>query len=274
LSVPGSNIHFTEADIRNWSVTSDWFPKEHSNLPPVLAASHSPKNAACGYCHLPDGTGRPENAKLAGLPAAYIIAQVKAFQARERRAAKPNWAATGFMVEFTTDLATAEIAAAADYFSHQTVRSLVRVVERVHVPRHVVACFIFVPSPGRAVPLGLNIVEMPTDVERFERRDPHTSYVAYVPVGSIARGRILANAGGGGRTQPCATCHGPDLKGGSNLPGPPLTGRFPSYLFRPLYGFQSGARDGDAAQPMLSVAARLTQGDMIDLAAYAASLKP
>jgi len=33
---------------------------------------------ACAYCHLPNGQGRPENAPLAGLPAAYIVEQVNA----------------------------------------------------------------------------------------------------------------------------------------------------------------------------------------------------
>ncbi len=58
------------------------------------------------------------------------------------------------------------------------------------------------------------------------------------------------------------------------MPGPPLAGRFPGYLFRQLYGFQSGARAEDGAQVMSTVAARLTRSDMIDLAAYAAALDP
>jgi hypothetical protein len=51
----------------------DWFPQSHEPLPAVVAEPRGPGQAACGYCHLPDGTGRPENAKLAGLPQAYII---------------------------------------------------------------------------------------------------------------------------------------------------------------------------------------------------------
>jgi cytochrome c553 len=55
---------------------------------------------------------------------------------------------------------------------------------------------------------------------------------------------------------------------------PPLAGRSPTYLFRQLYGFSTGARGGDAALPMRGVVARLTQTDMIALAAYVGSLKP
>jgi cytochrome c553 len=274
LSVAGSGIHFTRAQLRDRSSAPDWFPLEHGPPPAVVAGSQQPKKLACGFCHLPDGNGRPENAKLAGLPPAYIITQVKAFHAAERRAAQADWLPITLLVNSTAELTEEELAAAADYFSHQQVRSFVHVVESDRVPAHTAACYIFAASGTGRVSLGSAIVEMPIDIERFERRDPHTTYVAYVPKGSIERGRLLARTGAHDRTQPCALCHGPDLRGGPKLPGPPLAGRFASYLFRQLYGFQSGARGGDLAQPMRAVVARLTQKDMIDLAAYAASLNP
>jgi cytochrome c553 len=163
---------------------------------------------------------------------------------------------------------------AAEYFSQQRNVSFVRVLEREFAPAHTLACGIYIPSAGRLVALKRSIVEMPIDAARFEARDPHTAYVAYVPKGSIERGRKLALTGDNGRTQPCGACHGTDLRSGAELEGPPLAGRFASYLFRQLYGFQSGARAGDITLPMQAVVARLTQADMIDLAAYAASLKP
>jgi cytochrome c553 len=39
---------------------------------------------ACSYCHLPNGQSRPENAALAGLPAAYIFEQVTDFRSGAR----------------------------------------------------------------------------------------------------------------------------------------------------------------------------------------------
>jgi cytochrome c553 len=45
------------------------------------------------------------------------------------------------------------------------------------------------------------------------------------------------------------------LTSGPGLPGPPLAGRFPGYLFRQLYGFQTGARGGDCAQAMRAIVA-------------------
>ncbi len=243
-------------------------------MPAIVAATHSEKKIVCGYCHLPDGGGRPENAKIAGLPQGYIMAQVRSIQTGERRPAKPGWTPSALMKEAIADLSDRQIAEAAEYFSRQKAKTHVKVMEREFVPRHAVSCGIFVPAAGRPTPLHEAILEMPIDAERFERRDPHTEYIAYVPRGSVDRGRRLASTGADGRTQPCAGCHGLDLRSGPQFEGPPLAGRFASYLFRQLYGFRSGARAGDATQPMQSVVAKLTQADMIDLAAYAASLDP
>lgn len=270
LSVAGSSVHFTAADLARASIVSDWFPLEHERLPAVVAAS---KKIACGYCHLPDGSGRPENAKIAGLPVGYIMAQVWSIHIQERRPAKAGWVPSALMKDAIADISDQEIREAAEYFSRQKTKSYLKVTEREFVPQRGPSCGIFIPADGPLTRLRHAILEMPTDAERFERRDPHTAYIAYVPTGSLERGRQLAG-GENGRTQPCAACHGADLRGGPGLEGPPLAGRFASYIFRQLYGFQSGARAGDAAQPMLPVVAKLTQADMIDLAAYAASLNP
>ena len=272
LSVPGSKVHFTAADLARASVALDWFPPDHAKMPAVVAVNRSDQKIACAYCHLPDGNGRPENAKIAGLSTAYIIAQVRSIHTAERRPAEPGWAPSALMKDAIADLTDQEIALAAEYFSSQKTKSFVSVVEREYVPRHGVLCGVFIPREGHGTPLHQTILEMPIDVERFERRDPHTSYIAYVPKGSVERGHKLASTGDNGRTQPCAGCHGADLRSGPELEGPPLAGRFASYLFRQLYGFKSGARAGDSAQPMQSVVANLTQADMVDLAAYAASL--
>jgi cytochrome c553 len=227
MTVPGSTANFTTADIDNWSIARDWFPNEHPAMPVVVATSHTPQLPACGYCHLPDGSGRPENAKIAGLPAAYIMAQLNLFKTGVRRASQTDWFPSSTMIRISADLSTDEIAAAAEYFSKLPAKSLVRVIEQALVPNHRGACFIDTPAPGRAAPLRAMILEMRADPVRFERRDPHTMYVAYVPVGSIARGGQLALGGDHRRAEPCALCHGAGLRGGATFPGPPLAGRFP-----------------------------------------------
>jgi cytochrome c553 len=271
--VPGSSIHFTAAAVARLPVAPDWFPHEHSPLPADLAASNSEK-AACAYCHLPDGSGRPENARLTGLSGSYIFSQVRAIHMGDRQSAMQGWPPTALMRDAIANLSDAQVLEAAEYFSRQKNQAFIRVLEREFAPAHKVGCGIFLPDAGHLVRLNNTIVEMPIDAARFEARDPHTAYIAYVPKGSVERGRKLASTGDNGRTLPCRSCHGVDLRSGPDMEGPPLAGRFATYLFRQLYGFQSGARAGDITLPMRSVVAQLTQSDMVDLASYAASLKP
>src|SRR6202022_4288495 len=105
--------------------------------------------------------------------------------------------------------------------------------------------------------------------ERFESRDARSRFIAYVPVGSIARGEALVATGGAGKAIQCALCHGPDLTGLGPIPG--ITGRSPSYVARQLYDFQHGARTGDWSPLMARVVANLTNEDLVSIAAYLAS---
>src|SRR5262249_57496074 len=95
---------------------------------------------------------------------------------------------------------------------------------------------------------GQRSVEGAEDVGRFVSRDSRVRFTAYVPVGSIEKGRALAATGGGGKTVQCASSHGPDLKGLGAVPG--IAGRSPSYAVRKLYDFKHGARTGPKAEVM------------------------
>jgi cytochrome c553 len=55
---------------------------------------------------------------------------------------------------------------------------------------------------------------------------------------------------------------------------PSIAGRSPSYVVRQLYDLRTGARAGKGAALMKKPVARLSQDDMIAVAAYLASLKP
>jgi cytochrome c553 len=55
---------------------------------------------------------------------------------------------------------------------------------------------------------------------------------------------------------------------------PRLAGRSPSYLFRQLYDFQHGSRHGEWSALMKAPVARLTDDDMLNIAAYLSSLEP
>ena len=114
-------------------------------------------------------------------------------------------------------------------------------------------------------------LEVPDDLDRFVSRDTRATFTADVPPGSIKKGHALV-ADGSGKTVPCATCHGPDLKGMGPIPG--IAGRSPSYLVRQLYDFKHGTRAGRDSAQMKPAVENLTVEDMMNLAACAASLVP
>jgi cytochrome c553 len=96
-------------------------------------------------------------------------------------------------------------------------------------------------------------------------------YNAFVPPGSVRRGRKIARMGMAGRFASCASCHGEHLQGVGLIP--PLAGRSPTYLLRQLVAFKTKDRAGNGAAPMQAVAAALGMSDMIAVVAYAAAIK-
>ena len=113
-------------------------------------------------------------------------------------------------------------------------------METDSVPKTFVAgWFLADAKTGEKEPIGQRIIEIPEDLDQFESRDPRARFIAYAPVGSVKRGEALVTTGGG-KTLPCAACHGADLKGMGAVP--PIAGRSPSYMVRQLYDLQSGAR--------------------------------
>jgi cytochrome c553 len=268
VRLPGSSVRYRASVIRDGAVAIDWRPREHAPLPAALARAQPPSRYACGYCHLPGGEGRPENASLAGLPADYIQRQVAAFASGERKGVRPDWGPTAGMIGVARSTRAADVAAAAAYFSKRRFVSHLRVVETDAAPATVARAFVDARVSGRPAPLGPDrIVEGPVSMDRFELRDPHVGYIAYVPRGAIARGAALARSGGPAG-QACSACHGSALQGAL---GPPLAGRSPTYIVRQLLSFKAGSRRSPAAAPMIPVAKVLSQSQMVDLAAYAAS---
>jgi cytochrome c553 len=152
-------------------------------------------------------------------------------------------------------------------------RRKVEIVESTRVPRTREERFVYFAAENEGdEALGGRLIEVPIDWERHELRDPDATYRAYVPVGSLELGKALATAGTTHSPIACVTCHGPDLRGTGVFP--PLAGRSPSYMLRQLLAFRTGTRASPAAVPMQAAVANLTVGDMIAVAAYAASLEP
>ncbi len=271
LHVKGSTVTFTEKDVGDSFNPPDWFPSEHPPMPDLVKHGKAPVVHACDQCHLANGLGHPESANLTGLPAGYIQEQLQQFRNGTRKSSVA--ARSGNMIAFSKGLTDDEVKAAADYFSSIKQTVWTKVVETDTVPKTYVGegNMRFV-SAGAKEPIGRRIIEVPEEEEGAKVRDPHSPFIAYVPTGSIKAGETLAATGGNGKTFQCSICHGPDYKGVGNVPG--LAGRGAIYIFRQLYDIQHGTRTGTAVALMQPVVAKLSQDDMIALAAFMSSRTP
>jgi cytochrome c553 len=271
--VPGSRATYTLTQVRDLFATPDWHPQDHPPMPEVVARGRKPGVQACGVCHRAEGTGGPENSSLAGLPAEYMVQQMRDYRSGARRTAVPDRVPAKLMIALAKEATDEEVEAAAKYFSAVKYKPVIKVRETATVPKARVAAWYLVPTgQGETEAIGQRIVELAEDLERFVNRDSRATFVAYVPPGSIERGRKLAATGGGGKALPCASCHGDGLKGQGSVPG--IAGRSPTYFVRQLYEYKHGFRAGPQSAQMKPSVESLTTDDMIALAAYAASLAP
>ncbi len=272
--VPGSRRTFLPSEIAAIAIQPpDWHPEEHPPMPGIVGRSREPTVYACAYCHLPNGAGRPENASLAGLSAPYIRSQLEAFRSGNRPGSAPARLPQNYMIAIAQQLTNEEIEQSAAWFAALPRVSFIEVVESARVPATTVRAWTLARSPGgQTEPIGNRIIELANDFERFELRDSRTPYKAYVPPGSKARGKLLVTTGRGGRTLPCAPCHGETLHGMADVP--PLAGRSPTYLYRQLFDLRNGMRKGATTESMKPVVANLSDTDLIDVAAYLSSLAP
>ena len=269
----GSSGEFTRAQISDRFGPADWYPGDHPTMPDVVAHGKKPDVWACSLCHYPNGKGRPENAPVAGFTTSYFIQQMNDFKNGLRKSAEPRKNNTNLMGTFAKGMTDDEIKAAAEYFGSMKWTPWIKVVETSTVPKTRNAGGMFLVLEGNEKePLGKRIIETPVNAEATEvLRDPHSSFIAYVPVGSVKKGEALVTKGAGKTTQ-CGVCHGADLKGIGPVPG--LAGRSPSYLVRQMNDMKLGTRNGTWTPLMKPVVANLTDEDLLNIAAYTASLAP
>ena len=269
VRIPGVDRTLTRGQLRGVKEIPDWRPEEHAGIPDVVRFGREGVRA-CGFCHLADGSGRPENASVNGLPVAYFLQQMEDFKSGLRDSADHRKNNTNMMIGFAKSATLEENRAAAEYFASKPYGKRITVVESRTAPKVRLQGGMHMPVPaaegGGMEPIGEQIVEVPDDHLRAEARDTHMGYTAYVPVGSINRGKQLA------ATDQGATCHGPSLEGMG--PVPPLAGRSPSYTARQLYDMKLGARKGPWAELMTPIVAKMSLNDIMNVSAYAASLNP
>ena len=277
-NVPGSSAQYSLVQIRDGHNVIDWFPQDHPKMPNVIehgpASLDEARGRGCASCHLPNGKGRPENANPAGQPANYIIQQMRDMSAGRRYTADPRKVNTPTMIALAKAMNEEELLESAKYFAAMPWTPWIRVVETDTIPEsHLEAGNMYVPVHGstKTEPLGNRIVESPEDEHQANMlRNIRSGWVAYVPKGSVARGRGLVNLGGARKTIACATCHGADLMGSGDFPG--IAGRSPSYMMRQMWDMKVGTRDGLYADIMKPVLEKLTVDDMRDIVAYLATV--
>ncbi len=270
--VPNSSKALTQKQILDGFNPPDWHNDFTASTPQIVAHGRQQDVRACGYCHLPNGQGRPENASLAGLTATYIEQQVSDMHDGLRKSSEPNMGPPAAMLKLAQASNEAEVKIAAEYFSKLKYKPWIKVVESKTAPKTRVATGMLVAVEGTSEPLGERIVETAQNLEATENRDDASPFVAYVPAGSIKKGESLVTIGGNGKTLRCSICHGMDLKGLANVPF--LAGRSPSYIVRQLNDIKSGNRHGAWSPLMKEAVANLTVEDMINIAAYVSSRMP
>lgn len=276
----GSAATFTLREVGSNQAPADWFPGDHPPMPDIVAHGDKAKKVnACGFCHYPNGKGRPNNAGPAGLPAEYILQQIQDFSDGARSSWDKRKRNTSQMIAIAQGLSPEEAKTAADYFASMKWTSYVKVVEADTVPKTRFVggggglCMPLTGDEAGMEPLGDRIIETPVSPEDTEPlRNPRSGFIAYVPPGSLKRGEDLVLHGGNGKTVACAACHGEGLRGNKNFPS--LAGRSPSYLARQLLDFQHFTRVGPGAQLMQPVVQKLSEDDILAVVAYVASLKP
>jgi cytochrome c553 len=265
--VPGSNQSLTTEQIDDGANPPDWFPVDHPPAPKIVAHGAPPNVPGCALCHLYSGQGHPESANLAGQPVGYLIRQMADFKSGARLD-------PARMTDIGKATSDADAKLAAQWFASLKPTTWFRVVESGQVPRTwITTDHLRLRRPeGGSEPLGKRIVEFADDTELALDRDPRSGFTTYVPPGSIAEGLRLLQNGVDGRSIACNTCHGPRLEGMDEIPR--IAGLSAVYVAHQLAGFRGTSRTGPIADPMRVVAQKLTQDDILYLAAYLVSANP
>jgi cytochrome c553 len=265
VRAPGSSREYEASAIAGNANPPDWFPDEHPAAPRSVKG---PMPNACGSCHLMSGQGHPESADIAGMPAEYIIRQMNYFKAGTRK----EEARMGPIARAVSD---EDVRQAAEYYAAIAPIPFVKVIEAANPPKTYVSADArhrrIVPDGGTE-PIGRRIIQIPEDPMRTTIRDPHAGFIAYVPPGSIAKGKALVQTGGSGKTVQCAICHGDALTGLGEVPR--IAGLQPVYVARQLITMQNGTSAGANAALMKKAVAKLSEDDIVSIAAYLGSLPP
>ena len=263
-------MKLTMRQINNGFGPPDWFPKDHAPLPQIVSHGEKPHIPACMLCHLPNGNGHPESASVSGLTVQYIIDQMHAFKNGDRE----NIRAPA-MAEMAYAISEKDLREAAKYFAAipRSQQKWIRVVETSRAPLSHVGSggARFFDKGAETMPVAPDMIYEVAEGEEVELRNDHVGFVDYVPVGSLAKGRTVA-MGNKGKMRTCGSCHGDDYKGHDDAPR--IAGRSAYYLIRQLADMKAGNRKGEALGKMKEIIGKLSDADILNVAAYMASRNP
>src|SRR5215470_14105117 len=127
---PGSTKFYTQAQIDDPMNPPDWFPDEHPPMPQVVAHGNGTTVRAYIGCHLSSGHGHPENSRLPGSTAGYLVRQLADFRSGARGGVTAK-----IMINIAKGMTEEEVRVASDYFAGLPVQRWTRVVESDTVPK-------------------------------------------------------------------------------------------------------------------------------------------
>ena len=266
----GQQQTYTQAQIDDAFNPPDWFPDEHPPMPPIVAHGRSPRCAPArsAICRAEMAIRNPRASPVCRC--AYLMRQMAAFKNGDRKGVRATT-----MIDIAQAISDADVLAASEYFASLKPGIWTKVIETDTVPKsYVGAGGMRFAAPGgeqRADRQPHHRAAAGRDAR--EERDPHSGFIDYVPVGSIAKGEALVTTGGGGKTIPCAICHGQNFKGLGDCAGDRGP---PAHLYRaPAQRHEEPARAPASAMALMkAVVERLTLDDMIAIAAYLGSREP
>lgn len=256
------------------TVSADQIATSYTGLPKAPKVVYAGKPLPCMQCHLGNGMSRPESSDIAGLSVNYIMQQMHAYRDEQRIDLR-----TKRMVAASKLATEAELLEAAKYYAAiprerwKWIKTVVSDQAPVGEFTFGPGSFKYKPADGAMEPLPQGrIVMEAADNELVDARDQNLgSFVQYVRADDLALGKGLATTGGG-KTLPCAACHGADLKGAGDVPR--LAGRSPLYLIRAMNDIRIGANKDPASAVMKPVVGNLSDREIVALAGYVASLEP
>ena len=274
VTVPGSSVSMPRSAINLTNGPPDWHPDSHPPMPELVAKGGGDGVVACGYCHLPNGQGKPENAQCGG---AAVRVHRAADDGLAKRSTQDGRAADGPAGLHGADRPGRHRCAGSCVprsTSHRSTSSRGFASWRpTWCPRH--------GSPAGSTRWS-KAAGWSRSARAWSRRrriciepscvmTPRVLSPTYPPAPSHEESASRPPATMAGR-RPAPVCHGPQLRGLG--PVPALAGRSPSYIARQLYDLQTGIRNGAWSDLMDATVANLTTEDIVNLAAYTASLEP